>query len=67
MYPVTYYPFPINIDEVPDFSACNNDNDRATAKITHVILLKMRNEVINMNAALINTLLSLIPTAFKLL
>jgi hypothetical protein len=67
MYPVTYYPFPVNIDEVPDFSACNNDNDRATAKITHVILLKMRNEVINMNAALINTLLSLIPTAFKLL
>jgi hypothetical protein len=32
-----------------------------------MILLKMRNDAINMNAALIDTLLSLIPTAFKLL
>ncbi len=66
-YPVANYPFPVDVDEVPDFSACNNDNDRATAKITHAILLKTRNNVINMNAALIDTLLSLIPTTFKLL
>ncbi len=58
---------PSTFNEVPNFSACNNDNDRATAKITHAILLKTRNNVVNMNAALIDTLLSLIPTAFKLL
>ena len=66
-YPVGSYPFPTDVDEVPDFSACTTDNDRAGAKITHAILLKMCNDVVNMNAALINTLLSLIPSAFKLL
>ncbi len=52
---------------MPDFSACTNDNDRATAKITHAILLKTRNDVINMNTVLIDTILSLIPSAFKIL
>ncbi len=66
-YHVAYYPFLVDIDKVPDFSACNNDNNCATAKITHTIILKTCNNVVNMNAALINTLLSLIPTAFKLL
>jgi hypothetical protein len=66
-YPVANYPFPVNVNEVPGFSACNNDNNRLTAKITHTILLKMHNDVVNMNAALIDTLLSLIPAAFKLL
>ena len=66
-YPTPHYPFPVDLAEVPDFSSCNNDNDRTTAKITHAILLKTHNNVVNMNAALIDTLLSLIPTAFKLL
>jgi hypothetical protein len=66
-YPVANYPFPIDVNKVPDFSACNKDNDCLTAKNTHAILLKTCNDVINMNAALINTLLNLIPTAFKLL
>ena len=66
-YPANDYPFPNDVDEVPDFNACNNDNDRAAAKITHTILLKTCNDIVNMNAALINTLLGLIPTAFKLL
>jgi hypothetical protein len=66
-YPVGSYPFPADVDEVPDFSACTTDKDRAGAKIMHAILLKMRNDVINMNAALIDTLLGLIPSAFKIL
>ena len=66
-YPANNYPFPDDVDEVPNFSACNNNNDRAAAKITHAILLKTHNDVVNMNAALIDTLLGLIPTAFKLL
>ena len=67
VYPGDDYPSPNDIDEVPDFCARNNNNDCATAKITHTILLKTRNDVVNMNAALIDTLLGLIPTAFKLL
>ena len=66
-YPANDYPFPNDVEEVPSFSACNNDNNRATAKITHAVLLKTRNDLVNMNATLINTLLSLIPTAFKVL
>jgi len=63
-YPINDYPFPAEVDEVPNFSACTND---ATAKITHAILLKTRNDVVNMNTALIDTLLSIIPSAFKIL
>ncbi len=65
-YPANDYPFPNDVDEVPNFR-CNNDNDHAAAKITHTILLKMRNDIVNMNAALTNTLLGLVPMAFKLL
>jgi hypothetical protein len=61
------YPFPDNVDEVPNFTACTNDNKHAATKILHTILLKMCNNVVNMNAVFINTLLSLIPMEFKLL
>jgi hypothetical protein len=64
-YPNASSPFPADVDEVPDFSACTTDNNRAAAKISHAILLKTCNDVINMNAARIDTLLGLIPLAFK--
>jgi hypothetical protein len=66
-YPTNQYPFPHDVDEVPNFTTCNNDNNRAAAKIMHAIALKTQNDVVNMNTALIDTLLSLIPTAFKIL
>jgi hypothetical protein len=67
-YPQDMYPFPDNVDEVlPNFTACTKDNKRAATKKLDAILLKMCNNVVNMNTALINTLLSLIPKAFKLL
>jgi hypothetical protein len=66
-YPQDMYPFPDNFDEVSDFTACTNDNKHAALKILHAILLKTCNDVVNMNAVLIDTLLSLIPVAFKLL
>jgi hypothetical protein len=31
-YPQDMYPFPDNVDEVPDCTACNNDNKLATTK-----------------------------------
>jgi hypothetical protein len=61
------YPIPNNVDEVPNLTACTNDNKRTAAKISHTFQLKMQNNVINMNAALIKTLLSLILMAIKLL
>jgi hypothetical protein len=61
------YPFPDNVNEVKKNSACTNNKECTTAKITHAILLKMQNKVVNMNATLINTLLSLILMTFKLL
>jgi uncharacterized membrane protein YgcG len=67
VYPADQYPFLNDINEVPNFTTCNNDNDHAAAKITHAIALKMQNNVVNMNTALINTLLRLIPMAFKIL
>ncbi len=51
----------------PIFTACTTNNERAVAKILHAIVLKMQNNVVNMNTILIDTLLSLIPAAFKLL
>jgi hypothetical protein len=66
-YPQDMYPFPDNFDEVPNFTTCTNNNKCAAAKMLHTILLKTCSKVVNMNAVLINTLLSLIPMAFKLL
>jgi hypothetical protein len=66
-YPQDIYPFPHNVNEVPNFTACTNNNERAAANILHAILLKTRNNIINMNTALIDMLLSFILMAFKLL
>jgi hypothetical protein len=67
VYPHAMNPFPDNIDEVPNSATCTNNNKHATVKITHVILLKIQDNVVNMNTMLVNTLLSLILMAFKLL
>jgi hypothetical protein len=40
VYPAGQYPFPNDVNEVPYFTTCNNDNDCAAAKITHTIALK---------------------------
>jgi hypothetical protein len=57
-YPYADYPFPNkNVDEVPSIATCNNNKEHTAAIITHTILL----------TTLIDTLLSLTPTVFKLL
>ena len=66
-YPSTNYPFPNDVDEVSDFTACNNDNKMQNCQNSALIFPQNAQCIINMNAALINTLLSLIPMAFKLL
>jgi hypothetical protein len=35
-YTSSYSPFPKEVDDVPDFSACTSDNKRKSLKATHV-------------------------------
>ncbi len=64
-YPVDCYPFPANVPNVPNYAGSINLNNRAARKCTHGMVLKKCNNIFNMNAALINTFLDLIPVAFK--
>jgi hypothetical protein len=64
-YPGADYPFPTKVADVPNYSGCTNTNDRTNVKVTHGMALKQRNDVINMNSALIGTFLDLVPVAFK--
>jgi hypothetical protein len=66
-YPAGQYSFPNDVDEVPNFTTCNNNNNHAASKIMHTIAPKTRKNVVNMNTTLIDTLLSLISTTFKIL
>jgi hypothetical protein len=34
-YPSSYFPFPKDVDDVPDFSACTSNNERKSLKETH--------------------------------
>jgi hypothetical protein len=64
-YPVDCYPFPTDVPDVPNYAGSIDSNDRATGKCTHGMVLKKCNEVVNMNTALINALIDLIPVVFK--
>ena len=64
-YPVNDYPFPPKVDDVPDYTGTVDSNERAAIKTTHAMAYKRQNDVINMNTALIDAFLDLIPVAFK--
>ncbi len=34
-YPASFFPFPPEVDAVPDFSTCTSDNERETLKATN--------------------------------
>ncbi len=63
-YPDGVYPFPNEVLNLPDYTGAINTNDHATKKCTHGTALKKRNNILNMNAMLINAFLDLIPIAF---
>jgi hypothetical protein len=60
-YPASFFPFPTEVDTVPDFSGCTTDNVRETLKSTHALAHKMRADIITMNAALSDVFLSQLP------
>jgi hypothetical protein len=64
-YPDGDYPFPNEVPNVPDYTGTIDFNDCTAKKCTHGMALKKHNNVVNMNATLINTFLDLIPIAFK--
>jgi hypothetical protein len=51
-YPSTYFPFPNEVDAVPDFSTCTSDNEREMLKATNARDRKTRADVVTMKAAL---------------
>jgi hypothetical protein len=64
-YPDADYPFPTKVADVPNYSGCTNTNNHANVKVTHSMALKQCNYIINMNSALIDAFLDLVPVAFK--
>ncbi len=64
-YPDRDYPFPNEVPDVPNYTGTIDSNNHAAKKCTHRMVLKKRNNIINMNAPLIDAFLDLIPVAFK--
>ena len=64
-YPTDYFPFPDEVDSVPDFSACNSGNEHETLKATNAHDQKTRADIVTMNAALSDVFLANLPKAIR--
>ncbi len=64
-YPSTFFPFPPEVDAVPDFSTCNSDNERETLKAVNARDRKTRADIVTMNATLSNVFLANLPKAIR--
>ncbi len=62
-YPARFFPFPPEVDAVPDFSTCTSDNERETLKATNARNQQTQADIITMNAALSNVFLTNLPKA----
>jgi len=62
-HPANYFPFPAEVDSIPDFSACNSDNERETLKATNACNQKIRADIVTMNAALSDVFIAILPKA----
>jgi hypothetical protein len=51
-YPKEIFSFPKEVEEVPDFKNCTDDNQHETLKLSHAHARKTRADIITMNAAL---------------
>jgi hypothetical protein len=60
-YPKTFFPFPKEVEEVPDFINCMDDNQCETLKLTHTHAKKTRVDIVTMNAALLDVFLTNLP------
>jgi hypothetical protein len=64
-YPTTFFPFPKEVEEVPDFNNCMDDNQRGTLKLTHTLAKKTRVDIDTMNAALSDEFLANLPKLIR--
>ena len=62
-YPSSYFPFPKEVDDVPDFSACTSNNEHESLKATHAYDQKTQADIITMNASLSDVFLVNLPKA----
>jgi hypothetical protein len=60
-YHTTFFPFPKEVEEVPDFNNCMDDNQHETLKSTHALAKKTRADIVTMNAALLDVFLMNLP------
>ena len=64
-YPDANYPFPPKPNNVPDYTGAIDTNACTAIKMMHRLAQKQCNDIVNMNTALIDAFLDLIPMAFK--
>jgi hypothetical protein len=64
-YPKEFFPFPMEVEEVPDFKNCIDDNQHETLKLTHALARKTRADIITMNAALSDVFLANLPKLIR--
>jgi hypothetical protein len=57
-YPSSYFPFPEEVDGVPDFSTFTSDKERKSLKATHAHDQKTRADLVMMNLALSDVFLA---------
>jgi hypothetical protein len=50
-YPKEFFPFLKEVEEVPDFKNCTDNNQRETLKSMHGLAKKTRADIVTMNAA----------------
>jgi hypothetical protein len=60
-YPKTFFPFPKEVEEVPDFNNCTDNNQRETLKLTHALAKKTKADIVTINAALLDVFLANLP------
>ncbi len=60
-YPTSFFPFPTEVEEAPDFQSCTDDNQRETLKSTHALAKKTRADIVTMNSALADVFLVNLP------
>jgi hypothetical protein len=60
-YPSSYFLFPKEVDDVPNFSTCTSDNEHKSLNATHACNQKTRADIVTMNTAHSDVLLANLP------
>jgi hypothetical protein len=64
-YPTDYFPFPTEVDTIPDYASCTSDNKRESLKATHARDQKTRADTVTMNLALADVFLANLPKVIR--